>query len=251
MRARVGSLAAVAVLISWAWASPMWAQDLDARPRPSQEDRRRAVQLYESSTHALRSGDYERAASQLEEAYALFPQPALRVALGRAYDGLGQTEQAIEHYTAYLEEEPGAPDRGDIEGRLEELQQRHREEVGTPRPPPPPAPTGPDTTTPVIGFTLAGLGAAALIAGGALAGVAASEHSSSTAAATTQLEARAAYGRAQDLGTAAVALLAAGGAVAMAGIVIAVAVAGDSSEPAAPTARVRAGLGTISIEGSF
>lgn len=244
-------MAVVVTLLTCSWTSAVLAQDdLDARPRPSQEDRRRAVELYESSTHLLRSGDYERAAEQLEEAYRLFPQPALRVALARAYDGLGQTERAIEHYEAYLEEDPDAPDQGAIEGRLEELRLQHREEVGAPPPPPPPAPRGPDTTTPVIGFSLIGFGGAGLIAGGILAGIAASEHSASTAPASTQVEARAAYGRAQDLGTASVALLAAGGALAMAGIVIAV-TAPSPEAPATPHTRVRAGLGSLSIEGSF
>ncbi|MBX7192708.1 MAG: hypothetical protein K1X94_11650 [Sandaracinaceae bacterium] len=243
------------VMAGFALGSGGWAraQDFDARPRPSAEDRRRAVELFEQSRHALRSGDYEEARDMLLEAYRLFPQPALRVSLARAYDGLSDEAHAIEHYEAYLEEEPDAPDRGEIEGRLVELRAQAREEAGEPEPPPPPPPSGPDQTGPLVGYTLLGFGIAGLVGGGALAGVASSELGTATRASTTQLEAQAAYGRARDLGTVSVALLAGGGAVALGGLIVAL-VSGESSSPAEPPrgrARVSLGLGGLTVEGSF
>lgn len=235
------------------WCGAACAQDFDARPLPSAEDRRRAVELFEQSRHLLRSGEFAEARDHLIEAYELYPQPALRVALARAYDGVGDTAHAIEHYEAYLEEDPDAADRGEIETRLEELRLLRREEEGTPAPPPPPPPSGPDTTGPLVGYTLLGFGVAGLIAGGVLAGVAASELGTGTRASTTQRDARAAYGRSQDLGNVSVGLLAGGGALAMAGLVIAL-VTGESSSPPPrrrPGARVSLGLGGLSIEGSF
>jgi tetratricopeptide (TPR) repeat protein len=235
------------------WSGAAGAQDLDARPLPSAEDRRRAVELFEQSRHLLRAGEFEEAREHLIEAYALYPQAALRVALARAYDGAGDTAHAIEHYDGYLEEDPDAPDRGEIETRLEELRAQLREEQGTPEPAPPPPPSGPDTTGPLVGFTLIGFGVAGLIAGGVLAGVAASDIGVATRASTTQREARVAYGRAQDLGNVSVGLLAGGGALAMAGLVLAL-VTGESSSPAParrPGARVSLELGGLSIEGSF
>ena len=229
------------------------AQDFDARPRPSAEDRRRAVELFEQSRNALRSGDYAEARDMLVEAYALFPQPALRVSLGRAYNGLDDHAHAIEQYEAYLEEEPDASDRGEIESRLIELRAAQREEEGVAPPPPPPPPTGPDETGPIVGFTLVGFGVAALIAGGVLAGVASSDAGTSMRDSVTQVQAQAAHARGRDLGFASIGLLAGGGALALAGVIVAI-VLGESSEPAPPRrpgARVSIGLGGLSLEGSF
>ena len=252
MRRLLGSV--VGLLLGLALCSGLArAQDFDARPMPTAEDRRRAVELFEQSRHLLRSGEFEEARDHLIEAYQLFPQPALRVALARAYDGAGDTAHAIEHYEGYLEEDPDAADQGEIETRLEELRVQLREEQGTPEPPPPPPPSGPDTTGPLVGYTLLGFGAAGLIAGGALAGVAASDYGAATRASTTQREARAAYGRAQDMGNVSVGLLAGGGALALAGLVLALVTGESSSPPPArrPRARVSLGLGGLSIEGSF
>jgi tetratricopeptide (TPR) repeat protein len=233
------------------------ADDPDARPRPTAEQRRRAVELYESSTHALRSGEFELAVRQLHEAYELSPQPVLLEAIGRAYEGLGDVPHAIEHYEEYLEADPDARDRGEIEGRLEELRLQQRQAEGRPLPPPPPAPRGPDQTGPLVGWTLIGLGGASLVAGGVLAGVAASDHSTSTQPSTTQVDALAAHGRAADMGTVATVLLAAGGALGMAGVVLAIATS-EEAPSAAPAGRrrsgsasLRVGPGSISLEGTF
>lgn len=232
------------------------SDDFD-RPRATPEQRRHAVELYESSTHALRSGDFELAVRQLHEAYEISPQPILLQALGRAYDGLGDVPHAIEHYEEYLEADPDARDRGEIEGRLEELRLQQRQAEGLPPPPPPPAPTGPDETGPVVGWTLIGLGGASLVAGGVLAGIAGSEHSTSTDPATTQVEALAAHGRAADLGTVATVLLAAGGTLGMAGVVLAIATSAESPAPPAEgrrrggSASLRVGPASIALEGTF
>jgi tetratricopeptide (TPR) repeat protein len=227
-------------------------QDLGSERVPTREERRRAVELFEQSRYLLRSGEFAEARALLLEAFALHPQPALRIALARAHDGAGDTGEAIAHYEAYLEEEPDAADRGEIESRLDALRARAREEQGTPAPPPPPPPAGPDATAPLVGYALIGFGVAGLAAGGVLAGVAASELDTATRASTTQREALATYGRAQEHGNVAIVLLAGGGALAMAGLVVAL-VTGESSPPPAvrPGARVLLGLGELSIEGSF
>ncbi len=254
MKTRLLGLVAACLVGAWVLgAARAGAQDLDARPRPSAEDRRRAVELFEQSRHALRAGDYAEARDMLVEANRLFPQPALRVALGRAYDGLGDVPHAIEEFEAYLEEDPEAADHGEIEQRLVELRAQQREEAGEPEPPQPPPPSGPDQTGPLVGYTLIGLGVASLVGGGVLAGVAASELGTANRASTTQLAAQAAHDRARDLGTVSVALLAGGGAVALTGLVIAL-VTGESAAPAParrPGARVSLGFGSLGVEGSF
>ncbi len=252
----IGFVAGCLLVLLGAFVAPdlAVAQDFDARPRPSPEDRRRAVELYEQSRPALRSGEYAEARDMLLEAYALFPQPALRVSLGRAYDGLGDHAHAIEQYEAYLEEDPDASDHGEIETRLVALRALQQEEAGTPPPPPPPAPTGPDETGPIVGFTLIGFGVASLIAGGVLAGIAGSENGNSRRDATTQIAAQAAYGRGRDLGYASIGLLAGGGALALAGLVVALVLGESSAPPPAPRrpgARVSLGFGGLTLEGSF
>lgn len=258
-----GRLLAAGVSASIVFVTPVLAQrtsaqrvqrvdDDDDRPRPTAEQRRRAVELYESSTHALRSGDFERAVAQLHEAYELSPQPALLEALGRAYEGLGDLPNAIQHYREYLEADPDAPNHGDIAGRIEALELRRREAEDRPRPPPPPAPSGPDETGPLVGYGMLGLGGASLVVGGVLAGIAASERSVSEDPATTQAQALEAHGRAADLGTVATVLLAAGGALGLSGVVVAIASA-DRPTPSGtrPRAALRFGPGSVGLEGTF
>jgi tetratricopeptide (TPR) repeat protein len=242
----------LAFLLAGLSAASARGQDLDSERVPTREERRRAVELFEQSRYLLRAGEFAEARALLLEAFALHPQPALRVALARAHDGAGDTNDAITHYEAYLEEDPDAADRGEIQTRLEALRARAREEQGAPEPPPPPPPGGPDTAGPLVGYTAIGFGFAGLVAGGVLAGVASSELDTATRASTTQREALATYGRAQEHGNVAVVLLAGGAALAMTGLVVAL-VTGESSPPPAARsgARVVLGLGELWIEGSF
>src|SRR5262245_52882867 len=74
----------------------------------------RASELFSASVAAYRQGDLKRAVELLDEAYRLDPQPVLLYNRARAEEGLGLVDEAIAHYTTYLEQDPNAVDRGAI-----------------------------------------------------------------------------------------------------------------------------------------
>ena len=91
------------------------------------EEYQRAVKLY-------RKGDYAGAIKGFEAAARLRPSPKLEYNIGRCHEKLGHAEKAVFHYKRYLELQPGADNRLDVEDRIVKL-----EAVSTP--PSTPAPT--------------------------------------------------------------------------------------------------------------
>jgi tetratricopeptide (TPR) repeat protein len=77
-----------------------------------------ALELFEQSSERYRAGKFDEAAALLEKAYALHNEPVLLYNLGRAYDGLGEYEKAIDAYEKYLAESPETRDRGAVERRI-------------------------------------------------------------------------------------------------------------------------------------
>jgi tetratricopeptide (TPR) repeat protein len=138
------------VLIVFAVLFAVWGTSAYA------EDRDKALQLFEASDKAYRAGNFEQAADLLREAYDLYPEPLLLYNLGRAQEGLGDAQGAIESYEKYLADAKQIKDRGAIERRIatlkagldkqaedarrrrEEDERRKREEDERKRNPPPP-----------------------------------------------------------------------------------------------------------------
>src|SRR5687768_17153818 len=134
---------------------------LVAAPAAAQNDRERALELFEESQTAYNAGDLERATALLRAAHALHPEPILLYNLGRALEGLGETEEAAEAYERYLAEGTDIEDRAAIERRVATLRRVDPQEavVEPPSADDPPPPRRDDTTA-IIGFTIFGLGAA-------------------------------------------------------------------------------------------
>jgi tetratricopeptide (TPR) repeat protein len=133
-----------AVLIG-VWCTPAYADDRD-----------KALKLFEDSDKAYKAGKFEKAADLLREAYGLYPEPLLLYNLGRAQEGLGDAQGALDSYEKYLADAKDIKDRGAIERRIatlkaqlakqeadakrraEEEERRKREEEERRRNPPPP-----------------------------------------------------------------------------------------------------------------
>ncbi len=81
----------------------------------------KALALFEKSDKAYKDGKFEQAVKLLEEAYTLYPEPLLLYNLGRAQEGLGDIEGAVDSYERYLKDGKQIQDRGAIERRLETL----------------------------------------------------------------------------------------------------------------------------------
>ncbi|MBS2019442.1 MAG: tetratricopeptide repeat protein [Deltaproteobacteria bacterium] len=92
-------------------------------------DKARAAELFQKSAGAYLKGDFERAITLLDEAYALDPQPVLVYNLARAHEGLGHLDESIALYEKYLAQDPTSADRGAIEQRLSTLKRQRDEKA--------------------------------------------------------------------------------------------------------------------------
>jgi hypothetical protein len=112
-------------------------------------------------------GHFQEAIPEFEKAYDLEPAPILLFNIAQAHRQNGSKERALFFYRRYLEQEPNATKRADVEQRMKELaqsvqqenEQKHKPptEVSPPPPPPntpqgvpPPAPAAAAVPTPVV-----------------------------------------------------------------------------------------------------
>ena len=103
-------MVAVLVVVATATAS--------AAPRSTREQ---ALELFEKSARAYREGRFQDTIDLLLEARRVKAEPVLLYNLGRAYEAIGRPTDAADAYAQYLSEDPGAVDRGAIEGRIATL----------------------------------------------------------------------------------------------------------------------------------
>jgi tetratricopeptide (TPR) repeat protein len=95
-----------------------------AQPAAEKDKKAEAIQLFEQSADLYRQGKFGEAAELLEKAYAMHPEPVLLYNLGRAYDGMGENEKAVDAYKHYLEQVPDAKDKGALTRRIETLEKQ-------------------------------------------------------------------------------------------------------------------------------
>ncbi|MEZ4382038.1 MAG: tetratricopeptide repeat protein [Nannocystaceae bacterium] len=204
--------------------------------------------LTEQASEKYSEGDYEGAIALFERAYALEPEPNILFNIGRIYEEAGKYEDAITYYERFisepqvdLEAKQVALDRRDLAKAVVEIQKKDEKKTDpTPEettPPPEETTPPPGETTPPpgedpqvddkpkarnvrpIGYALFGTGAAALI-GGAIVGGMAKGQERDFQAATNKTDADAAKERGLKLAPAADGLFIAGGILAAAGIVM-------------------------------
>lgn len=100
----------------------LWASASLAAPKGKNHDR--AVRLVVQSQEHYEAGRFREAIQLLEEAYTLEQSPTILYNLARAYEGVGESEQALDAYENYIDKEPKASDRGAVEKRIETLKQQ-------------------------------------------------------------------------------------------------------------------------------
>ncbi len=205
-----------------ALASLLLASSAAAQAEPAGESGRgRALDLLEESAALYREGRFAEAATLLRRAHELHPSPALLYNLGRALEGAGDAEGALEAYEGYLdsvEESAGETERrADAEARAEALRAAQAppvDDVEEERDPPEPAVAEPS----LVPWVVLGSGAAVAL-GGLLTGWRARDRHEVADDPTTPL-ARAVelQDRAERLAIGANVLMGLGGAMAIAGL---------------------------------
>ena len=90
--------------------------------------------MFTQGQEFFEAGEYEAALSKFEQAYELSQRPMLLFNIGSTLDRLRREEEAVTAFQRYLDEEPDAPDRVEIEARLRILrgaiEERRLEEEG-------------------------------------------------------------------------------------------------------------------------
>jgi tetratricopeptide (TPR) repeat protein len=99
-----------------AWADPVAAQ--------------RAQELYERAEVHFNVGEFRRALELYRAAYKLQPLIGLIVDLGRCHQQLGEYDRALFQYRTYLHQLPDAPNRAEVERLIAECEAAKRAGAG-------------------------------------------------------------------------------------------------------------------------
>ncbi len=146
---------------------------------PAQEEKeakdKKAYDLYQEGITHYNLGEFDPAIEKFKAAYALTGAPGLLFNVAQAYRLKKDYEQALYFYKTYLRLDPDAPNKGDVEARIAEMDKFIEEQkkmdkarpigtippggTGVPDPVTPPGgtvtPPG-GTVTPPVGTTIAG-----------------------------------------------------------------------------------------------
>lgn len=243
--ARIG-----AAVVAWSLAVPHVAHARYVEPADAKDDAalERAMEVYESGKAHFQKAEYEEALADFQEASTLFASPDFQYNIGRCYEELDRYEDAVRAFEIYLRAKPNAADAGDVRERIGRLrglieaqkqaeqneEDAQSEEADAPPPvvaQPPvqdePAPP-PGRAMVISGSVLIGLGAALGLGGGIGLGFMARERSDeldeiqtggnpqdATLADAQEIEDA---GRSAEIGQ--IATAAAGGAIAIGGVVL-------------------------------
>ncbi|HWE26750.1 MAG TPA: tetratricopeptide repeat protein [Polyangia bacterium] len=161
MRGR--SLVASVTLLSFStlmvWPHGAWAQG-EAKPAPAQApaataappapanddaSMAQAKQHFETGRNAYNAGDYVTAIREFKQAEALRPSPILDYNIGLANEKLGKRRVAVKYYKRYLEEQPNAANKAEVEQKVGALEAEIASQ------PPPAANAQPGGTAPQAG----------------------------------------------------------------------------------------------------
>ena len=204
-------------------------------PSSVRADKEKARALFDRATKQYNLGEYATAADAFKAAYDEFPDPTLLYNLAQCERQLGHKQRAITLYRSYLREVTDAPNAAEVHRLIAGLEQDiQREEnarkqaVATTAPqklapavaavPAPLPPRRPWWRNPA-GWALVGVAVAVGAVGGGLLGVSQSDQNGAPHAATLA-DARAQLDQAGAFRSAGFALVGAGAATAIAGVIV-------------------------------
>jgi tetratricopeptide (TPR) repeat protein len=104
-------------------------RDLAAERAAKGNPQDRAAEHFKRGRELYRDGDYQAALAELTQAFSLVPSSTLLYNMAKTREKLGDHAGAIRDFQGYLEREPQAPDRLDVEATVRSLQDRIKVEV--------------------------------------------------------------------------------------------------------------------------
>ncbi len=81
----------------------------------------------ENGKKQFRDGNFEAAIEEFKAAFDIKPTPAVLFNIGKSYEKMGRYEEAIDYLQQYLELDPNATDRADVEEQVRRLKKSIRE----------------------------------------------------------------------------------------------------------------------------
>ncbi len=119
-------LAALVVILVAMHAVPAFVPTAAAQPKQKKdaETAKKVLQLIREGNAAFGEESYEQAFQKYEEAYELYPDPAILVRLGKTAEKLGNTREAIEYFNEFARLMPDDPAAKKLTARADELEEK-------------------------------------------------------------------------------------------------------------------------------
>jgi tetratricopeptide (TPR) repeat protein len=129
---------------TWILPCLLLAVVLAARPAvaASPEEKTKARELYQSGLVHYDLKEYAEALKSFKDAYRIVQDPAFLYNIAQCHRRLGQNPEALDFYRNYLRRSPSAPNRAEVERRIQEIEREIQQAEKTGHPPPPPPNTG-------------------------------------------------------------------------------------------------------------
>jgi tetratricopeptide (TPR) repeat protein len=222
---RVLWLLCAAMLASW----PQHARAQAERPSSAESTDRTDAEArarFNAGRLAFEAGRYHDALRDFLRAYELSGRPGLLYNVAATYARLDRPRDALDYFARYLAEVPDAPQRSEVEARMEALQAALDTEASQPAqtaPLPPVSPTDALNREPARWpFVLVGTGAALAVGGATLLGLAlrAKNHVEHPPANSTWRELESDYARVKPWSMAGGLMLGVGGAALASGLLV-------------------------------
>jgi tetratricopeptide (TPR) repeat protein len=127
---------------------------LVARPAgaATPEEKTKARELFQSGLVHYDLKEYPEALASFRDAYRVVQDPAFLYNIAQCYRRLGQNPEALDFYRNYLRRSPNAPNRAEVERRIDEIERDIKAGRGASPPPketaPPVVPTPRASTEP-------------------------------------------------------------------------------------------------------
>jgi tetratricopeptide (TPR) repeat protein len=109
------------VLMALSLALLLPAAPVTAAP-PSSEEKTKARDHYQKGLTHYDIKEYSEALAEFKNAYRVVQDPAFLFNIAQCYRRLGQDVEALDYYRNYLRRFPTAPNRGEVERRIQEIE---------------------------------------------------------------------------------------------------------------------------------
>src|SRR5262249_261239 len=111
----------IAMSVMLAMAGSAAAQPAPPTPKTDEQSKADAKRLYDEGLKHYNLGEYDAAIEKFKAAYAISTAPGPLFNIAQSYRLKKDYEQASNFYLTYLRLKPDAPNRSDVEQRIDEM----------------------------------------------------------------------------------------------------------------------------------